>query len=96
MGDSEGFMDGRLMTGEVIDHPGIQIRVRSRNYQTGFQKISKVAKNLSELSNFPVVMPSGLSYTIHNVSRVSSILPMGIEPGTRLFLFSVNFLVTVT
>lgn len=94
--DNESMMDGRLMEGTVIDHPGIQVRVRDRDFTIGLQKARAVAASFSTIKKKIVAMSDGSHYTIWNVSRVSNVLPMGVEPGTRLKLFSTNFLTTIT
>jgi len=94
--DTEGVADGRLMVGETIDHPGIQLRIRVRDYLTGWRKIWAAANDFSAINQLSVVMTDGTVYIVHNVSRISSVLPMGVEPETGLPVFSVNFLVTIT
>jgi len=97
LSDTQGMNDGRIMrTGEVIEHPGLQIRVRSRDFETSFQKATEAADSLSSVIRQSVTMKDNTSYLINNVSRFSSILPMGVEPETRLFLCSVNFTATIT
>ena len=91
-----GLKDGRLMTGEEIEHPGIQIRVRARAYATGYQKLSAIADELSNISQRLLVMSAISSYNISSVSRTSPVLPLGVEPETRCHLFSLNCLATIT
>lgn len=93
--DTPATRDGRLMhTGEVIEHPNFQIRVRSEVYQTALLKLQEIATTFDPITNTTVVMGVD-SYSIKNISRTSSIIPMGVEPETRLFLFSANFLITI-
>ena len=97
LSDTQGVNNGRIMkTGEVIEHPGLQIRVRSRDFETSFKKATEAADKLSTTIRETVTMNDGSKYLINNVSRFSSILPMGVEPETRLFLCSVNFTATIT
>ncbi len=93
--DTEGVIDGRLQSGEVIDHFGIQIRVRAETFLTGFQKIKEAAGQLETIAGTSIVIDED-NYKIHSVSRISSVLPMGVEPESRKFLFSVNFVTTLT
>ena len=93
---TQGLMDGREMeSGKVIDHPGIQIMVRTKTYDKGYEKILSVCSDFETVNNKSVVMRDSTIYTLCNISRISSILPMGIEEETRLFLFSVNFIITM-
>ena len=94
--DTTGLMDGRLMTGLVPQHPGIQLRIRSRVYETGFNKIEDIAASLDEVSNSSFVIAAG-EFEIQNASRTSPVIPLGLEVGStkRRFLFTVNFILTV-
>ena len=40
--DTAGVGDGRLMIGNVVEHQGIQIKVRSVDYQDGWEKINEI------------------------------------------------------
>ena len=93
--DTAGAKDGRLMTGVVIEHLGIQLRLRSLENQAGYAKAETIVSDLDAILNTELTIGSD-DYIIHNVSRTSPIIPLGIEGGTkRRFLFTVNFLVTM-
>ena len=90
-----GILDGRLMTGLVIEHPGIQLRIRSKTYEVGFAKTEAIVLSLDGVNNSTVVINSS-TYQIQNVSKSTPIIPLGLERGTeRRFLFTVNFLMTL-
>jgi len=92
-----GISDGRIMkTGEVIDHPGIQVRVKGHTYEDANQKCWAIADYFSKLKYKLVVLSDGFGYTIQAVSRFSPILPLGVEEGTGLYIFSCNFTVTLS
>lgn len=95
--DTTGLEDGRLMgTGEVIIHHGIQIRVRSEDYEAGWKKITEVTQRMAEAKNEVLVL-SSIKYTIHNVSLASPIVALGAEKGsTRNQIWVSNFLLTVS
>ena len=92
--DTTDLKDGRQMNGPVIRHYGIQLRIRSTDYQTGWIKIEDISSDLDILSSEYTV--SSIVYTIQNVSRTSPIVALGMEPGTtRRFHFTMNYLVTI-
>lgn len=93
--DTTGTSDLRSMTGQGYMHPGIQIRIRSRDYETGYTKIEDIANALDKVS-FSTITIGSLEYRIQNVSRSSPIVSLGVESGTtRRFHFTVNFLLTI-
>ncbi len=93
--DIPGTKDGRLMAGEVIQHFGFQLKIRSSDYNTGWAKAEAIATNLDSVNN-NVETVEGEDYQICNVSRVEPIVALGTEAGTKQRrLFTINFLVTV-
>lgn len=93
--DTPGVNDPRPMIGVVNPHQGIQIRIRSNDYEIGYAKIEDIAIALDIVVNDSITI--GLEeYEVQNVSRASPIVSLGIEPGTkRRFHFTVNYLLTV-
>jgi len=94
--DTLGIKDGRLMIGSMIQHYGMQIRIRSREYNEGFEKIEDIVSDLDAVLNQTIEI-SPLEYEILNVSRTSPIVPLGLERDStkRRFLFTTNFLATI-
>ena len=94
--DTTGIKDGRLMVGDVIPHHGIQIRIRSNNHETGWDKIEEIVSYLDAVTNVLVTVDDE-QYLLNNVSRASPIASLGQEAGSakRRFLFTVNYLVTM-
>jgi len=93
--DTAGTQEVRSMTGEWPEHQGIQLRIRARDYETGYEKIEDIANALDEIAwvDFEI---GDLEYRIFNVSRTSPIVSLGVEPGTvRRFSFTINFLLTI-
>ena len=93
--NTTGIKDGRLMSGVVIKHYGIQLRIRSNIYTIGFAKAETIMVALDSV--FPdTIVIDAVTYRIYNVKRMSSVIALGIEKGTKgRFLFTVNFLVTL-
>lgn len=93
--NTSGLKDGRYMIGTVIQHFGIRIEIRSRNYNTGWAKLEAIATDLDTVQNEIVVIDSK-TYLIQNVSRVEPMIPEGTEAGTKKRqLFTHNFRITV-
>lgn len=96
--DTAGTSDGRLMKdGKRIEHPGVQIRVRSLKYLGGWQKVQTIAEALDAQKNTIVTVGSD-SFTLKNISRTGAILPMGVDPedDRKRFNFTVNAILTVS
>lgn len=96
--DTAGRPDGRLMsTGERIDHPGIQIRVKGKDYPTVYQKIKTIATTLDRQAAVSIAFSEEEAYIIDNVSRTGDILPVGIEEvdGRRCHHFTLNATLTL-
>lgn len=93
--DTAGMLDGKLSSGKVVVHPGIQLRIRSDDYEQGYAKIEAITLALDDVVRDTVTV-SGDSYLLENVSRSTPIVPLGSERGyKRRFLFTVNFLITL-
>lgn len=93
--DTTGVNDLRSMNGGVPQHPGIQIRIRSDDYETGYVKIEDIGNALDEVINQSFTI-GDLEYELQNVSRTSPIVSLGMEEGTkRRFHFTINFLLTI-
>lgn len=97
--DTAGRFDGRIMrTGERIEHPGVQIQVRGKNYLETYQRAKDLSLLLDGVIRQTVYIQSDEVYTLHNVSRSGAIIPVGIEiaGSRRRHLFTINMTVTVT
>lgn len=105
--DTAGRLDSKNMTdGEVVEHPGFQVRVRSASqnqYYAGYNKIDAIAKALDAVTVATVqvgdVAGTGdATYTVTAATRTSSILAFGAaETGlTKRSVFTVNFIVALT
>lgn len=94
--DTAGTLDGRLMTGAVCRHPGLQIKMRSRTYDAGYSRLLNIANWLAILQNATIEV-SGTSYIVWAVRRMTDVVSLGMESGTsRRFLFTANFIATIT
>lgn len=96
--ETPGEQDGRIMqTGERIERPGIQIRVRAQDYTDASNKAWEIARKLDEQNDVEVEIDSSESYTIQNISRRATPMdlgPEGQDGSNRRFNFTVNAVVT--
>lgn len=94
--DTVPLLDGRLMkTGEVVEHPGIQLKVRDSTAKTGYAKAAELRDVFDSTINYAFTF-EGNDYTIQNISRSSGVLSLGQEQGQKKrFLFTVNAFVTI-
>lgn len=102
--DTSGVVQGRSHNdGQVLEHYGVQIRVRTSIPKNGNTKIRAILEFLDRTINQTVVnVPydtgTGYSvYCIHAVSRSGTILSLGKDtPTTKRTLFTVNVSVSLS
>lgn len=92
--DTTPFQEGRLMTGQRVVHPRIQILIRSIDNPTGWNKGEAIqaafdALGISAGGLSPVTIGSSL-YGLKAVHVLVPMTPMGEEKDTRRTLFSIN------
>jgi hypothetical protein len=92
--DTSGVKDGRLMSGTPLFHHGIQLRVRARAYNTGYNKAQTIASYLATIQNVEEEVDS-ITYTLNNVTQTTDVVSIGQGEARRREEFSVNFLVTL-
>lgn len=93
--DTPGIKDGRQMDGEVNEHYGVQIKVRSDDYLEGYLKAQALGVATESISRAEVTIDSD-SFLLQNVSIQGPVVPLGREKGTsgRMF-FTINLLLTI-
>lgn len=94
--DTEGVKDGRLHnTKEVIEHPGVQVRIRASTFTLGWDKVQDIITAVDAAQRAAVDVGS-LFYFLDNASRIGPPLPIGVQEGTRRReLFTINLLLTI-
>lgn len=96
--DTAGVNDGRIMrTGEQIEHPGIQVVVRSRDYSVAFSKAKDIANAFDSQNKTLVVLSSEEAYVLVNVSRPGPIQSVGemVEGNRRWHVLTINAMLTI-
>lgn len=94
--DTAGVMDGRVMrSGERVEHPGVQIRVRALDYLAARTKAIDIATALDAQIRTEITVDA-LTYRINNISRAGAILPVGVEETDRQrHHFTINAITTI-
>lgn len=94
--DTAALSDGRLMgTGERIEHPGFQIRVRGSNYPDVRNKADEIALALDTQQNTSVTTSDG-TFEILNISRLGGLIHLGIdETDQRRHHITINAVTTI-
>ena len=89
--DTSGQRDGRTQVdGIVHSHPGIQLRIRSNQYTSGYQKANELRIALQTIKG-KIVTIDTVQYTILVVSQIGDILSLGkSEEINKRDLFSIN------
>lgn len=83
--DTQGMDDGRTMTdGEAWIHPGIQVRVRSKNQSVGFSKANSIRAAFCQVNSRQVSCDTSL-YNVECVTHIGQILNVGqdVSPSKR-------------
>lgn len=101
--DTTGFQDGRFMSGQIINHFGIQISVRAgqREHDAGWEKAQAIETALQAVFNATVVLEDTLgnekTYTLQNLSQQGPILSVGLDSKStrRRWQFNINLLATI-
>lgn len=94
--DTVGLTDGRIMaTGEYIEHPGIQIRIRGTGYSDTYAKIQEAQAVMDSLMNHTVTFDDGESRTVCSASRTSTLGIMGYDSTGTQYHLSINYKLTL-
>ena len=97
--DTASLQDGRLATGASINHPGVQIKVRTQSYTAGVNLCGSLQDHIDQIAN-EVIQWDALTYTIRAASRQGDFLSLGLQPdnpGDQVYWqFTLNIVMTVT
>lgn len=94
--DTSGTLDGRSMIdGDLWDHYGCQVRLRSATYVAGRDKAQDVRAALASAVNRTVTINTE-HYTVQCLSQIGQVLSLGKDsPSGNRNLFTINALLTV-
>ena len=92
-----GTSSGRTMIdGELQEHHGIQVRIRSATPTTGFTKSRQIAVGLDTSSNLVSVSIGSSAYRIQTVSRKGDVISLGKDTtNSKRNLFTINAVVAL-
>jgi len=93
--DAGGVSGSKGMTGQKTDYGAVQVRARSIEYDTVWQKIEAVRAALDSSVYKTSVTVDSTSYIVVNFSRTGPITFMGVDPNTRAFNFVLNGRATI-
>lgn len=95
--ETEPQSDGsEMVTGEEMQHDGIQVRVRASSVPVGKAKIAAIANFLSAVYNRDVEVEGG-TYLVECLTRTSGPFHIGADvTNTKRELFTVNCIVCIT
>ncbi len=95
--DTAGKLDGRIMrSGEQVEHPGIQVRVRGLEYVETREKTEEIARALDAQVRTAITVAPSQNHIIHNISRSGGIIPIGMEEtDRRRYSFTINAMTTI-
>lgn len=90
--DSSPQLDGRLMVdGEVQQHDGFQIAIRTANHNDGFRKANDIYVSITEDVQYAGVTIGTDTYKIYSISIASGIIALGKNPPvSKRNLFTIN------
>lgn len=94
--DTEGSDHGRnMVTGEVMGHQGIQIRVRANTHNVGWARADLLSSYLADVRQRTVSI-SGVAYTVACFARIGDVIAIGRDrPQGSRRVFTLNALVDV-
>lgn len=93
---TEGQSDGRLHRGgETQEHYGVQLMVRGADDRKAWVVVNAVIQAMEENASNSIVDVGESQYVVHAATRRSGPIPLGREPASNRFLFSLNYIVSL-
>jgi hypothetical protein len=85
------------MFGQLWQHYGLQIRIRSVDHYTGWTKADSIRVAISETVYVPVVVVDTNQYVVHCFAGISPVLTVGkdIARGSKRSIFTINCLLVI-
>lgn len=94
--DFDGHTNGRLLrTGEHVTHPGIQVRVRTRDFPTAHDKTIEILRALEAVKGVAVAGRNSTTYRFDSFTMTSLPTMILIEEQARRHTFVLNGTVTL-
>lgn len=96
--DTAGLIDGRdHRNKQSIEHPGWQVRVRAKNFSTGWSKIDTVKRALEQVARREVTIDEQ-TYVVAGIHRTGTPIPLNASENDRKRreAFTLNGICTIT
>lgn len=100
--DTVGTIGGTIMlTGERLEHYGVQIRTRSAVYRPGYRRISEIKDEFDAVHRVSVIIEDAefgdAEYLIESLDRSSGPIHAGTEADvSQRDIFTINYLCTIS
>lgn len=89
-------LDGALLeTGEVIQHPGIQIKIRSKSHDPGWVKGKQIENAICGIRNELVTVTGLGTFLVQNFHLTSGLMYAGVEEQNKRPWFTLNGTLTI-
>lgn len=93
--DTSGRNNGReMVAGEVQQHEGFMVRVRSESHDTGWAKADEVRAALDGVYQRSVSV-GGTHYVVHSVTRTSQVIALGTEKESQRCVFTITAVASI-
>jgi len=98
--NTTGIIDGRYQTTKLgtnrktIEHPGLQVIVRSVNPIDGYRKCYEISERFDAILREEVIVTADKHYVIQAITRSTNVALIGEDPMLRLTNHSVNAIIT--
>lgn len=94
LSDIDGAKDGQLMRGEIIYHPGIQFRSRSRNKNVAYSNLAKTINKMANV-NRPIIVYGDDTFRLDSFKLNSAPVFIGQEEQSLRYNYTSDGTVTV-
>lgn len=98
--DTQGTNSGALAeTGEMVEFPGIMIRMRMRRYGSGYAKMVTICDAVDALKRLTVTISDdqgSATYRINELRRKGQPVPMQGMPASNRKLITINCISSIT
>lgn len=89
--DTQGTPQGRAMvTGEIEENHGIQVRLRSTTVQVGRPKLEAIRRAMAMSVYDETVTIDSKIYLLHAFARIGQIIDLGKDATSKRSLFTLN------
>lgn len=94
--NTQGRSDGRVMEGEVQGPRGIQVRLRSKTPQSGWEKADAIRTALAESIYRNIVVVGAVRYLVQSVAKIGDVIALGKDStNSQRNLFTINAVTTI-